>query len=329
MRPDQILHSFLHQQKSYINYFFDEVSLSEMETVFHLMMKCEGTIFFSGVGKSGSVALKLAKTLVSIGTKSYFLDPVEALHGDIGIVTSKDVVIFLSKSGSTKELLHLTQLLKRRNITIISFISSPDSPLAEISTMTLFLPLKRELCPHGLAPMTSPSLQMIAGDVLIAAMMQMKSFSIEDYALNHPAGAIGQKITYLVKDLMLVGDDLPLCKEEDLLGDAIVELTNKKRGCLLVVNKEGEMVGIFTDGDLRRAVQTHSNHVFNMSMNSLMIRKFMSVNEEVLALEAINIMQLGERRVMALPVISGKTLKGLICLHDIVQAGLKMQVIKI
>ncbi len=330
MERTLILRSFLHQQRTYINHFFDHVNVEDIDKVLARMLACSGTIFFSGIGKSGAVGQKLAKTLISIGIKSFFLDPVEALHGDIGVVNDQDLVIFLSKSGTTKELLQLVPLLKRRNATLISLISSLKSSLAELSDEVIYLPLERELCPHNLAPMTSPSLQMILGDILIAAMMQLKSFSIEDYALNHPAGAIGQKISYFVKDLMVTGDELPLCKPTDPLLHGIIELTNKKKGCLLIIDDESKLLGIFTDGDFRRAVQRDSQQAFMMSMESLMNPEYLSIGENALALDAINLMQKDpERRVMMLPVVENSSLKGLICMHDIIQAGLRTTVLEI
>ncbi len=213
-------------------------------------------------------------------------------------------------------------LLKKRNASIASFVSTENSLLARLSDETVLLPLIRELCPHDLAPMTSPSLQMILGDILIAAIMKIKSFSIEQYALNHPAGAIGQKITCTVRDFMITGENIPLCRSTDLLVDAVVELTNKKRGCLLVVDQDKQLLGIFTDGDLRRAIQKHSHHVFMMPMNNIMTSQPLVIHEDKLILDAMNMMQKDpHRKVMMLPVVESRIVKGLICLHDIAQIG--------
>lgn len=312
------------KQKEYVNRFFDVVDEQLAFKILNEILSCKGTVIFSGVGKSGIVASKLAMTLVSIGTKSLYLNPLDALHGDIGAINHEDLVIFLSKSGSTKELLQLVSPLKRRNVKIISWVSKEASKLAEVSDLFVILPLEKELCPFDLAPTTSPSIQMLFGDVLASAIMKAKNFSLSQYALNHPAGSIGQQLNYSVKDLMLSGNRLPTCKKEDLLKEVIVELTNKRCGCILVVNDEGIMEGIFTDGDLRRAIQQYSGNVFSMSMEMLMTKTFLSIDENSLAIHAMQKMQeLPGKRVMMLPVVSNQQLKGLICMHDIISAGLK------
>ncbi|MBI5274087.1 MAG: KpsF/GutQ family sugar-phosphate isomerase [Chlamydiales bacterium] len=311
-------------QKKYIDAFFDGIDIKKAYEIFFAMVQCKGTIVFSGVGKSGIVAQKLAMTLVSVGTKALYLNPLDALHGDIGVLNHDDLLIVISKSGSTKEILHLLPAVKKRNVTVIAWISNEHSPLTLTADIAIYLPLERELCPFDLAPTTSPSIQMIFGDVLIAAIMQAKKFSLEAYALNHPAGAIGLQIAYSVKELMVKQDKLPTCYADDLLRDAIIELTNKKCGCILIIDDQGKLLGIFTDGDLRRSIQQYAEKVFSMPMRSLMTTTFLSIDPHAPAFNAVKLMQQhSHKRVMMLPVVEEKKLVGLICLHDIVETGVK------
>lgn len=318
-----MLSQLLKTQKEYLDNFFDSVDLKQAQHVLDAFVECKGSIFFTGVGKSGIIAEKLAMTMISIGVKAFYLPPTNALHGDIGILSSEDVFVFLSKSGETKELLSLLPFVKQRKVKTIAWVSRDRSSLAKRCNLSMFLPLKRELCPFDLAPTTSAVIQLIFGDVLAVALMKQKSFSLQDYAKNHPAGSIGSRITQKVGDIMISGNDLPVCKTGDKLKDVLVELSNKRCGCLLVVNNDLQLQGIFTDGDLRRALQEEPQKVLDRQMSTLMTENFLSVQSKSLVHEAALIMQKDPSKwVMMLPVVENNKLVGLVRMHDIVNSSL-------
>lgn len=306
-----------------LNYFFDHVDAKKAEEIFRIFLECPGTLVFTGVGKSGIIAEKLAMTLISTGTKAIHLPANNALHGDIGIVTENDVLVCISKSGESDELLSLVPFAQKKGAKTVAWVSSPQSKLAASCDIEIYLPLSKELCPFDLAPTTSTSIQMIFGDVLSVALMKAKNFSLDDYALNHPAGAIGKKITLTVDDLMLKGETLPLCSPNDRLRDALVTLTDKKCGCLLIIDENKELCGIFTDGDLRRAFQNDPAAMLEKKMGELMTPSCIATEKGKRAIEALRLMQKDQKKwVNVLPVIESGTLIGLIRMHDLVQAGI-------
>ena len=193
-------------------------------------------------------------TLVSTGTKSVFLNPTDALHGDIGIVSKEDIMVMFSKSGSTTELLTLIPYARAKGATLVGVSSNAKSKLAKETDMHVMLPLERELCPFDLAPVTSTAIQMLFGDTCAVAIMQAKSLTMDQYAMNHPAGRIGKRLILSVKDVMKPLSGLPLAKPDEKLVDALVELSSKGQGCLLIVDDANTLLGVFTDGDLRRSL---------------------------------------------------------------------------
>ena len=322
-RVQSMLKDLFEDYQRNLNYFFDHVDLDKAEEVFKLFLDCSGMLIFTGVGKSGIIAEKLAMTMISTGTKALYLPPMNALHGDIGIVTDNDVLICISKSGESEELLSLVPSARRKGAKTIAWVSSLQSRLSVVCDIGMSLPLNKELCPYDLAPTTSTSIQLIFGDVLSVALMKAKNFSLDDYAQNHPAGAIGKKITLKVDDVMLKGETLPLCKPNDKLRDALVTLTDKKCGCLLIIDEQGKFRGIFTDGDLRRAFQKDPAAMLEKSMEELMTPACIATEKGKRAFEALRLMQTDEKKwVTALPVVESGTLVGLIRMHDLVQAGI-------
>lgn len=310
-------------QKQYINYFFDRLDLNQAEKFFQACLKCRGHIIFTGVGKSGIIAEKIAMTLVSTGTHAHFLSPLNFLHGDIGMISEIDTVVMLSKSGETEELLNILPFFKRRNAQILSIVSNPQSRLAKASDMSISLPVEKELCPFDLAPTTSTAVQLLFGDLLAMALMEAKGFSLDDYAHNHPSGSIGKKMTLKVQDLMLEGENLPICSPEHRLVEVLVDLSNKKCGCLVVVGDQKELLGIFTDGDLRRALQREGAQVLEKKIQELMTRTPIAISKNLLAWEAVKIMQKDPHRwVMVTPVVDQEKVIGVIRMHDIIQAGI-------
>jgi arabinose-5-phosphate isomerase len=317
-----MLKELYNNQRQYLDYFFDRIDIKKTEEFIDHCLKCRGLIFFTGIGKSGLIAEKIAMTFVSTGTKALYLPPANLLHGDLGIVSSSDLFVILSKSGESSELLDLIPFVKKKGATIVSIHSNPHSRLAQQSDLEIELPLEKELCPFDLAPTTSTAIQLIFGDILAVALMRQKQISLEEYALNHPAGAIGKKATLRVSDLMLLPPELPLCKKEDRLIDLLVELSDKKCGCLLVVSPEKKLEGIFTDGDLRRSLLSHGPSLLDLPIERVMNRSVFSINPDTLAWDAMKRMQKDPKKwVMVLPVIEKEEVIGLIRLHDIIYRG--------
>jgi len=318
-----MLKGLFEEYQRHLNFFFDRVEVNAAEEIYDLFLYCRGMLIFTGVGKSGVIAEKLAMTMISTGTRALYLPPMNALHGDIGIVTDKDVLICISKSGETDELLSLIPSAQQKGAKTVAWVSNPNSKLLKSCDMGIVLPLSKELCPFDLAPTTSTAIQLIFGDVLSVGLMKGKKFSINDYAFNHPAGTIGKKISLTVDDLMITGERLPLCNPDDQLKDVLVTLTNKQCGCILIVDPKERVLGIFTDGDLRRALQKGTTTMMEKQMKDLMTPSFIRTYSGALAWEALRLMQKGsERKVMMLPVLDDDNLIGLVRMHDIVKAGI-------
>lgn len=319
-----MLKELLDNQRHYTDHFFKTLDLRPVEQLVQLLLQCSGVLFFTGVGKSGLIAKKIAFTMVSTGTRAFYLSPTDAVHGDLGMVSSNDVFIMLSKSGESDELINLVPAIRNKGAKLVGVVCNQQSRLADACHVTIPLPFQRELCPFDMAPTMSTTSQLLFGDLLAIALMQHKNFSLDQYALNHPSGQIGKRITLKVKDLMLTGDRIPLCKPEDQLGQILVELSNKRCGCILIVDNSGKLMGIFTDGDLRRTLQKVGGQVLESCMKDVMNPNFCSIGPEVLAWEAMKSMEANEqKRIMVLPVldIESKVL-GLLHMHDIIQSGI-------
>ncbi len=309
-----------HQQN--IDHFFQKIDIGSAEKVLQELIFCKGSVIFIGVGKSGIIADKLSKTMISTGTKAIFLPPANALHGDIGIVSPEDLVVILSKSGETKELLSLLPYLHQKKIKTMAWVSNKESKLYKECNLSVYLPMGEELCPFDLAPTTSTAIQLMFGDILSVALMQAKKFSVEDFAKNHPDGSLGKKMTLKVHDLMLNQEKLPLCHPEDLLSDVLPILSQKRCGCLIVA-KNQKMLGIFTDGDLRRALQKNTPNLLTQSMKELMTKSCLAISGDDFAITALKKMQKEPKKwVTELPVTHEDKLVGLIRMHDIVQSGI-------
>lgn len=318
-----MLKTLLKNYQNTLNYFFDQFDQKKAFEFYNLCINCKGTLVFTGVGKSGIIAEKLAMTLISTGTKALFLPPINALHGDIGIISNKDILICISKSGESKELINLLPYVHQRNVKTVAWVSNLHSKLFHRCNYAIHLPVDKELCPFDLAPTTSTAVQLIFGDVLAMALMKAKKFSLEEYAQNHPAGSIGKKIMLKVEDLMLVGSKVPTCQTEDILSDAILELTEKQCGCVLVIDQNFCLQGVFTDGDLRRAFTQDSKGVLERKMGELMTRKYLFTAPKERASVILSLMQKDPKRwVTIMPVLDQKRLIGLIRMHDIVHAGI-------
>jgi arabinose-5-phosphate isomerase len=308
----------LNKQKEYIQFFFETVNPQMAQALLKKLQYLKGNLIFTGVGKSGQIAKKLASTFISTGTKAFYLHPVEALHGDLGMISEEDIVVFLSKSGNSKELVDLAKILYTRSIYQVLWACKEDSLLQKFMNLTCHLPLKRELCPYNLSPTTSPLLQMCFGDTLAIALMHHKEFSLDQYAENHPSGFIGTR-SRKVKDVMLQGEKLPVVRANRELRDVLVEMSQKRLGCVLVVDEKDLLAGIFTSGDLNRALVSKADTLLRTPICELMTTKFLSIDVEERVDTALNLMQNPDKRVQMLPVLDGRSLVGLIHLHDVVE----------
>ena len=310
-----MLNALLAQQQNALNHFFQHIDIAAAEKVLNKLHACEGVILLT--------PQKISTTLISTGTRSTFLSPSHALHGDLGFVSSKDLFLSFSKSGESEELLSLIPYIRKRGVYTIAVVSQHNSHLASLSDFSIFLPVERELCPHNLAPTTSTAVQLLFGDCLAVALMLLKQFTAEDFAANHPAGFLGRKMTLTVSDLMVKGEDIPRCLPATPLLDALHELTSKQCGCLLVCNAARHLEGIFTDGDLRRAIQTKGAQVLQQPLSQLMTKQPVTTTPTQLAIDVMRQMEQDQaHRIAVLPVLEAGCVVGLICMHDIVQAGL-------
>ena len=319
-----MLKELLKKEREILNHFFDHIDLSTAEKLFEVLKECKGLIIVTGVGKSGLIAEKIAQTMTSTGSRAFYLSPTNAMHGDIGIVSKDDVFLMISKSGESEELLQMVPFLRNRGVMPIAIVNNASSRLAKACEFSVILPMEKELCPFDLVPTTSAVTQLIFGDVLAVALMSHKNFSLAEYAMNHPAGKIGRRLTLRVRDLMLNGSDVPLCKPADKLVDTLVELSDKRCGCVMVVDAQTKLLGIFTDGDLRRALQKLGSKILEATMLEVMTKTARFIQSGEMASEALALMEADQKHpITVLPVIDEEQkVVGLIKMHDIVQSGL-------
>ncbi len=285
-----------------------------------LMLACEGRVVVTGMGKSGHIGAKIAATLASTGTPAFFVHPGEASHGDLGMITARDVVIALSNSGETEELLTILPIIKRLAVPLIALTGRPASRLAQGATVHIDVSVEQEACPLGLAPTASTTATLAMGDALAVALLESRGFTEEDFARSHPAGALGRRLLLHIEDLMHTGERIPRVHEQDRLSDALVEMTRKGLGMTTVVNTNEQVIGIFTDGDLRRLLDHGQCDIHNTAITEVMHRDFTSVTPDLLAAEALRIMD--EKRINALPVVDSEgRLLGALNMHDMLRAG--------
>ncbi len=318
-----MLIELLNEQRRNIEHYFENLDVTAVDKVVQECLNTKGLIVFTGVGKSGIIAEKIAMTMISTGTKALYLPPTNFLHGDIGILSESDLFVLMSRSGETEELLNLIPFAKKRGTRLLSIVSNPHSRLAKQCDLSVNLPFEKELCPFDLAPTSSTTVQLLFGDLLAIALMRSKGFDLSAYALNHPSGAIGKKILITVDDLMYKDHHVPLAKPTDRLLDVLVELTNKKCGALLIADEQKNFLGIFTDGDLRRALQTQGSDVLQKPMSELMTPTALTIEKETLAWDALKIMQKDPKKfVMVLPVLENRKVAGILHMHEVVRAGI-------
>lgn len=282
-----------------------------------LIYACHGRTVVTGMGKSGHIAGKVAATLASTGTPAFFLHPGEAGHGDMGMLTTEDVVLAFSNSGETEELNSLLPGIKRLSIPLIAVTGVPDSTLARQASVHINVSISREACPLGLAPTASTTVALAMGDALALALMECRGFSTEDFARGHPRGRLGRRLLLHVTDIMLTGTDIPRVPIGSPLPGALVEMSTKGLGATLVTGSDGKLAGIFTDGDLRRALDSDTD-IRTLIIDGVMTREFASVTADALAVKALELME--SRRITVLPVTGAHgQLEGIITMHLLLQ----------
>lgn len=285
----------------------------------HHMLDCEGRVVVIGMGKSGHIGSKIAATLASTGTPAFFVHPGEASHGDLGMITAKDVVIALSNSGSTEEILTILPIIKRLNVPLISLTGNPDSPLAEAASVNLDVSVEKEACPLDLAPTASTTAALAMGDALAISLLEVRGFTADDFARSHPGGKLGRRLLLLIDDLIHTGDRVPNVPTGTLICDALLEMTQKGLGATAVVDSNNLVKGIFTDGDLRRALD-HSIDLHKTPIDDVMTRDCTLISPGLLAAEALQIMEDGKFNAL-LVVNDDKQLIGALNMHDLLRAG--------
>ncbi len=289
------------------------------ETACEILLACKGRVIVTGMGKSGHIANKISATLSSTGTPSFFMHPGEASHGDLGMLTRQDVVVALSNSGFTQELITLIPILKRLEIPLITLTGNPNSTLAQCATINLDVHIHQEACPLGLAPTTSTTVSLVMGDALAIALLQAKGFSAEDFALSHPGGSLGKKLLLQIDELCHEGKDLPLVTEQASIREALLEVTAKKLGMTCVVDNKGCLLGVYTDGDVRRTL-TQNFDINSTPLISVISKQCKTIKKGILAAEALAIMQ--KHSITSLVAVDNDNKPiAVIHLHDLLRAG--------
>lgn len=286
-----------------------------------LIFNSTGRVVFTGMGKSGIIARKIVATMNSTGTAAIFMHPTDALHGDLGMVRKNDVVILISKSGHTEELLQLIPMVKRIGAAIIGMIGGNNSSLGKDCDLVLNVGVKEEACPYDLAPTASTTAALVMGDALAITLLEKRGFTEEDFALLHPAGSLGRRLSLRINEIMIKGNDVPIISERSSLKDAIIEITSKRLGMTCVVNELGILTGIITDGDLRRLLE-HTLDIKNLIAADVMTKKPKTISKDFLASFALQ--QMEKFNITSLIVSdNSNNPEGIVHLHDLVKLGLQ------
>ena len=284
-----------------------------------LMLACQGRVVVTGMGKSGHIAGKIAATLASTGTPAFFVHPGEASHGDLGMITAADVVFALSNSGETTQIITILPLIKRLSVPLIAMTGNPKSTLSLAATANINVCVEKEACPLGLAPTASTTAALAMGDALAVALLESRGFTEEDFARSHPGGALGRRLLLMIDDLMHTGDAIPRVDLTTSLSDALLEMTHKGLGMTAVMDEQGKLAGVFTDGDLRRTID-HKIDLHNALVKDVMTADCKTIHPGMLAAEALQIMD--STKINALPVVNGDNeLVGALNMHDLLRAG--------
>jgi len=284
-----------------------------------LMLACEGRVVVTGMGKSGHIGTKIAATLASTGTPSMFVHPGEASHGDLGMITRKDVVLALSNSGTTAEVITLLPLLKRMNTPLISMTGNPQSLLSTTADANLDVSVENEACPLDLAPTSSTTVSLVMGDALAIALLEARGFTAEDFAFSHPGGALGRRLLLKVSDVMHIGREVPRVSTDTRLSEALMEMSSKGMGMTTVVDGHDVLLGLFTDGDLRRAIDKNVD-IHSTCIGDIMTHHCKTATPGMLAAEALRIMDESKISVLVVQDEQSKPI-GAVHIHDLLRAG--------
>lgn len=285
-----------------------------------LILACTGRVVVIGMGKSGHIGGKIAATLASTGTPAFFVHPGEASHGDLGMITRQDVVLALSNSGETAEILLILPLIKRLGVPLIAMTGQPASTLATRATVHLNVAVRQEACPLGLAPTASTTAALVMGDALAVSLLETKGFTRDDFALSHPGGSLGKRLLLKVTDVMHTGQAMPVVPVGASVSTALLEMTNKKLGMTAIVDQDNQVKGIFTDGDLRRMLEKGLD-VRAALIDQVMTAGCLTISDDLLAAEALQIME--AKKINALLVVDHRQqLQGALNMHDLLRAGI-------
>ncbi len=284
----------------------------------NIILECDGRVVVTGMGKSGHIANKIAATLASTGTPAFFVHPGEASHGDLGMITSMDVVIALSNSGETDEIVELLPVIKRLDINLITLTGNPKSTLAKTSNVNIDVSIENEACPLGLAPTSSTTAALAMGDAISIALLEKRGFDEDDFALSHPGGTLGKRLLLRVDDIMHIENEIPKVLQDATLGDALIEMSAKGLGVTAIVNKDDKFLGIFTDGDLRRVIDSGIDFKFS-KIKDVMTKNAKRITGDALAASALALME--SHSINALVVVDKKErLCGILNMHDLLRA---------
>lgn len=306
-------------EKAALDNLYQFVDSDAFADACELILNCTGKVIVMGMGKSGHIGNKISATLASTGTPAFFVHPGEASHGDLGVLSESDIVLAISNSGESDEILTLMPVMKRRSIPVIAMTGKPGSTMAKHAKLHLCIQVPEEACPLGLAPTSSTTATLVMGDALAVALLQAKGFTKDDFAMSHPGGALGRKLLLHVSDVMHRGDELPLVRDNICITDALYEISKKGLGMTAIVDADGALVGIFTDGDLRRVIDAQIN-LRQTSIADVMTRNCITIKDSILAAEALQLMD--EKNINGLIVIdSQRRPVGALNMLDMVKAG--------
>ncbi|EHH1188916.1 KpsF/GutQ family sugar-phosphate isomerase [Vibrio vulnificus] len=297
-----------------LSQYFDE----QFEQACELILNNAGKVVVMGMGKSGHIGKKIAASLASTGTSSFFVHPGEASHGDLGMIERGDIVLAISNSGESSEILALFPVLKRLGIRIISMTGKPSSTMAKLADYHLQITVPEEACPLGLAPTTSTTATLVMGDAMAVALLQARGFTAEDFALSHPGGALGRKLLLKLNDIMHTGEQLPRVSPDALVRDALLEISQKGLGMTAIVGQDNLLLGIFTDGDLRRILDKRVD-IHSAQIGDVMTKHPTVANPSMLAVEGLNLMQ--QKKINGLMLCQDGKLVGALNMHDLLKAG--------
>lgn len=291
----------------------------EFDRACEYLLNCRGKIIVMGMGKSGHIGNKVAATFASTGSPAFFIHAAEASHGDMGMITQEDIILIISNSGRTEEIVTILPFIKRLGIPLITLTGNKNSTLAKSSDVNIDISVKNEACPFNLAPTASTTAALVMGDALAIALLQAKGFTTKDFALSHPGGALGRKLLLRIDSLMHTGNKIPKVTENTTLSETLIEMTQKKLGMACITDHKGQLSGVFTDGDLRRAIDNNID-IHTVPIHKIMTKNCRTISTGLLAAEALQIME--TYKITSLIVADkSRTILGIVHLHDILQAG--------